>query len=126
MHDTFQPGDVGGAVVAYLYFSTFIILGQFMMINLFVAVILENFEREFASDKTSQVTSADLEFFADLWASMPRTGELRHDSSRLNRATLKVFLYKLGIPLGFDPLLYVVATDAAAACAARLGSRSCV
>ena len=55
MHDCMTPGDLMSEVVAYLYFSTFVVLGQFMMINLFVAVILENFEREFSSDSTAKV-----------------------------------------------------------------------
>ena len=54
-----------------------------------------------------QVTSADLEFFADVWASMPRKGVLRRDSKHLNMNHLKLLLFRLGIPLGFDPLLYV-------------------
>ena len=55
MHDVVTPGDVSSQVVAYLYFGSFVVLGQFMMINLFVAVILENFEREFASSSVSKV-----------------------------------------------------------------------
>ena len=55
MHDVITPGDVSSQVIAYLYFGSFVVLGQFMMINLFVAVILENFEREFASSSVSKV-----------------------------------------------------------------------
>ena len=55
MHDVMKPDDLVSELAAYLYFSSFVVLGQFMMINLFVAVILENFEREFSSDTTSKV-----------------------------------------------------------------------
>lgn len=56
MHECFDPGDVGGAIVAYAYFSLFVILGQFMMLNLFVAVILENFEREMDVSTVAKVS----------------------------------------------------------------------
>lgn len=54
-----------------------------------------------------QVTSADLEFFADLWSSMPREGVLRRDAQYLHVKHFKMLLFRLGIPLGFDPVLCV-------------------
>ena len=53
------------------------------------------------------MTSSDLEFFADLWAAMPRKGKLRRDRGHLSFAHFKWFLFRLGIPLGFDPVLCV-------------------
>jgi len=57
MHDCITPGDLVSELTAYTYFCSFTVLGMFTMINLFVAVILENFEREFSCDATSHVCS---------------------------------------------------------------------
>jgi len=55
-----------------------------------------------------QVTSNDIEMFADLWALMPRAGQVRKARRLIPRSSLRLFLFKLGAPLGFDPELYVV------------------
>lgn len=68
MHDVITPGDVLSQVVAYAYFGSFVVLAQFMMLNLFVAVILEQFEREFASDSISKVRRVSR------WHNMHRAG----------------------------------------------------
>ena len=52
MHDC--TGAVG-PIWAILFFCSFVVLGQFTVLNMFVAVILENFEREMASESATQM-----------------------------------------------------------------------
>ena len=54
---------------AYRYFVSFVLLGQFIMLNLFVAVILENFEYEMGAESdTRKVKRQDLDSFATAWS----------------------------------------------------------
>ena len=40
----FDPGQRCGSSMTYVYFITFIFLCSFIMLNLFVAVIMDNFD----------------------------------------------------------------------------------
>ena len=60
-------------VITYTYFVSFVILAQFIMINLFVAVILESFDEEKVEEDDNpdrNLNMEDLEDFAKRWADM--------------------------------------------------------
>jgi hypothetical protein len=43
LDNPFAKGDCGNPIVAYLYFDSFFIFGNSILLNLFIAVLLENF-----------------------------------------------------------------------------------
>lgn len=113
MHDCAQGAEVWIVVV---YFTSFVLVGQFVMLNLFVAVILENFENEMeAENDVNSVKPADMELFAIEWAKiharLKREAEekaghpvkLRLDW--LPADELVTLLFELPPPLGIDNFL---------------------
>ena len=68
-------------------FITFVLLGQFVMLNLFVAVILENFEREIAasSGEDARVSADNIEQFSECWAEL-QTASAAEIEKRQRRA----------------------------------------
>lgn len=66
-----DPGidNCGEATLAIGYFIIFTILSAFVMINVFVAVVLKNFEDEFdrESEENQILTSEDIATFSQLW-----------------------------------------------------------
>lgn len=99
------------AVAASLYFPTFVFAGQLMMLNLFVAVILENFEREIQAEADSgSVRTKDMDAFADAWKMLfqeevERTGNYAADPAKLPVEMLVDLLDMLPPPLGMDRVL---------------------
>lgn len=61
-------GDCG-TWLAPLYFMAFTIIGSFVLLNLLVAVILENFS-SLSSLNPSLVSAADIDLFKDIWAEL--------------------------------------------------------
>jgi hypothetical protein len=59
--------DHCGSEMAPLYFIPFILLSSYVMVNLFCAIILDNFSTSMELEK-SQLKVADLKKFADAWA----------------------------------------------------------
>lgn len=76
MHDV---SIEAGSAAATAFFVSFLVLGQFMMLNLLVAIILENFEREMDEDM-DDVTPTDVENFTDAWEAIQRD-----DTNRMAR-----------------------------------------
>lgn len=85
MHDCMvQPPDCdesedncGNVVMAVMYFVSFQLIGQFIMLNLFIAVVLEHYKK--ATDQTEPVlTEKDFREFEKVWESLcgsdPRNG----------------------------------------------------
>lgn len=85
MHDCMiQPPDCdeeadecGSPMMAVFYFVSFQLIGQFIMLNLFIAVVLEHYKK--ATDQTEPVlTEVDFRAFEQTWESLcgsdPRNG----------------------------------------------------
>lgn len=85
MHDCMvQPPDCneeadecGNPMMAVMYFVSFQLIGQFIMLNLFIAVVLEHYKK--ATDQTEPVlTETDFRAFEQTWESLcgsdPRNG----------------------------------------------------
>ena len=73
-----KPGDTCGSVIAYPYFILFIFLCSFLMLNLFVAVIMDNFA--FLCQDESILGSHHLDDFIEVWSEYDpnATGRIRH------------------------------------------------
>eukprot|EP00899_Mesostigma_viride_P024665 jgi/Mesvir1/5383/Mv15459-RA.1 len=65
--------DCGNPVLARLYFVSFYIVGTYVFLNLFVAVILENFLVAYDRD-LRRILPKDMETFATAWASADGDG----------------------------------------------------
>ena len=90
MHDcSVQPPmctdgvDCGSPVAATLFFYSFSIVSGFLLLNVFVAVVLKNFEAEVYTDpiiggERSPFTRADIELFAENWADFTSGSGSRH------------------------------------------------
>eukprot|EP01062_Namystynia_karyoxenos_P015970 TRINITY_DN1582_c0_g5_i1.p1 TRINITY_DN1582_c0_g5~~TRINITY_DN1582_c0_g5_i1.p1 ORF type:complete len:2356 (+),score=741.40 TRINITY_DN1582_c0_g5_i1:94-7161(+) len=101
MHETMvQPPDCStekddcGHVFASVYYITFIILAQFILTNLFVAIILNNFRTTILIEK-SDLRMKDLHRFIDIWADFVPDANLVMPTSLFPQ-----LLKRLGPPLG--------------------------
>ena len=88
-----KPGDTCGSVIAYPYFILFIFLCSFLMLNLFVAVIMDNFA--FLCQDESILGSHHLDDFIEVWSEYDpnATGRIRHTE-------VCILLRQLDPPLG--------------------------
>lgn len=91
-----------GYPVAVPYFALFLITCPYMLLNLFIAVILENFEAALAADP-DKVQQKNLEDFIEAWAQIH--DELgAEDNDRLPCYTLVKLIHMLPPPLGIKTL----------------------
>uniref|UniRef100_A0A7S3DJI7 Calcium-channel protein CCH1 n=1 Tax=Palpitomonas bilix TaxID=652834 RepID=A0A7S3DJI7_9EUKA len=87
-------GGCGNIVVALIYFISFTFLGTFIILNLFIAVILDNFSEAVKNDNAA-LPKDNLQSFAEAWA------EFDHNANRLiSREHLFDLLRRLEPPLG--------------------------
>ena len=69
MHDTMLGGN--GAGFAWIYWVTFEILGAFMLLNLFVAIVIDHFEESRKlSGPDCPLEGDDIEGFKVAWAEL--------------------------------------------------------
>nr|CDS24024.1 voltage dependent calcium channel [Echinococcus granulosus] len=89
-----KPENTCGSAGTYLYFVSFIFLCTFLMLNLFVAVIMDNFD--YLTRDSSILGSHHLEEFIRVWAEYDpaATGRIHHND-------MYEMLRKLEPPVGF-------------------------
>lgn len=63
----------GNKVTAYLYFLSFTLLGSWIMLNLFLAVVMENYESN--GDDNKVIDEYDMEDFKKEWMKIDTKGE---------------------------------------------------
>jgi Ion transport protein len=109
MHDcSVQPPecidgvDCGNPFAATLYFYSFSIISSFLLLNVFVAVVLKNFEVEVYTDpiidgEKPPLTRSDIEDFAGHWADFTLVFSSRH---WIPVKYLGVFINTLPGPMG--------------------------
>jgi len=108
MHDCFSGArcaapphnhECGSTVIAILFFVSFMLIGSFVFLNLFIAVIIEKwFESVQSPDRDSvSVTKADLESFVDAWGRLAPEGGLYIPTHKLPQ-----LLRTVDPPLGFS------------------------
>ena len=59
--------DCGNSAASLTYFMSFYVLVTFVLLNVFVAVIIENFSLFYASDEDSILSNTDLRDFQMAW-----------------------------------------------------------
>ena len=68
-----DPDKTCGSQIAYLYFVSFIFLCSFLMLNLFVAVIMDNFD--YLTRDSSILGAHHLDEFIRIWAEYDPSAE---------------------------------------------------
>jgi hypothetical protein len=63
----------GSKGAAYLYFLSFTLLGSWIMLNLFLAVVMENYES--SGDDSKVIDEYDMEDFKTEWMKIDKRGE---------------------------------------------------
>ena len=92
---SYELGDCG-TPIAQWYFSSFVALASIIMLNLFTAVIIENFEKTQEQDSWKIVPGA-LDEFRELWS------EYDDGTSTVSPHDLYDILTRLTPPLGLGP-----------------------
>ena len=86
----------GSPEFAIIYFVTYTMFGQLLILNMFVAVILENFSPEEEDATIAGLHQKDLSKFEKAWALFSPLGE-----NYINIQHLPALLLKVDLPLGF-------------------------
>ena len=82
---------------AKVYFLSFITITPFVMLNLFILVLVEQFEDNFSNpDNPLENFNSHLEIFRHSWAEFT----LRHQGKKIDKTDLTPFFSKLESPLG--------------------------
>ncbi|XP_035684364.1 voltage-dependent calcium channel type A subunit alpha-1-like isoform X12 [Branchiostoma floridae] len=89
-----DPGPNCGSTFAYFYFTSFIFLCSFLMLNLFVAVIMDNFD--YLTRDTSILGPHHLEEYIRVWADFDPGA-----TGRISYTDMFDLLKQLNPPLGF-------------------------
>jgi hypothetical protein len=92
MHDL----EAKGFSVALPYFVSFVVVGTFIMLNLFIAVILENFA-EAQSEDDMHLNNDHIELFGKLWRELDTEKDYFMEGYKLVN-----LLYRLPPPLGLE------------------------
>lgn len=92
-----NPNETCGSNVAYMYFISFYILCSFLIINLFVAVIMDNFD--YLTRDWSILGAHHLDEFVRLWAEYDPDAK-----GRIKHLDVVTLLRKISPPLGFGKL----------------------
>ncbi len=80
-----------------MYFLSFIVICTFVMLNLFILVILEQFDQYYlAKDNPINIYKRDVEVFKKVWTELEPT----HAGLKLPEKKLTTFFSKLDPPLG--------------------------
>ncbi|XP_066996688.2 muscle calcium channel subunit alpha-1 isoform X2 [Anabrus simplex] len=92
-----EEGDVCGSDIAFIYFISFYVLCSFLIINLFVAVIMDNFD--YLTRDWSILGPHHLDEFIRLWSEYDPDAK-----GRIKHLDVVTLLRKISPPLGFGKL----------------------
>ncbi|KOB73804.1 Cacophony, partial [Operophtera brumata] len=88
------PGEVCGSTLAYAYFVSFIFFCSFLMLNLFVAVIMDNFD--YLTRDSSILGAHHLDEFVRIWAEYDPNA-----TGKIHFTEMYDMLKNMDPPLGF-------------------------
>jgi len=83
-----------GTSLSYVFFLSFVIIMQLIMVNLFIAVVLEGFA-QFSIQNNSIVSSQDYDALIELWSHYDPTA-----TGWIKPKHLAFLIYELPAPLG--------------------------
>ena len=94
---TVEAGDCGNPVASVAYFVSFQVLSSFVILNMMIALILEEYSRSVNREK-HKVNAEDAEHFVEAWAKYDP-----YATGRMHVRYLHKFIRDLPPPLGLDP-----------------------
>lgn len=90
----------GGALVSIIFFLSFFTLCSYIMVNVFILIIIQQFEQnQIEEENPIQTFKENLENFRKIWAEF----SAGNDTAFINQKNLIDFYMKLEPPLGFGP-----------------------
>ena len=91
------PGKTCGSIYSIPFFISYILICTFVMLNLFILIVLQNFE-EYNLKKNNPLENfkENLEAFQIVWAKY----SIEHQGVRINKKYLRNMLVELAPPLG--------------------------
>ena len=92
--ETSSNGDCGHPLLAITYFTSFIIISYMIVINMYIAIILENFNQAHQEEEVG-IVEDDLEMFYIRWSKYDP-----HASQFISFSQLSDFISSLDPPLG--------------------------
>ncbi|KAG5676938.1 hypothetical protein PVAND_006734 [Polypedilum vanderplanki] len=92
--ETSSNGDCGHPLLAITYFTSFIIISYMIVINMYIAIILENFNQAHQEEEVG-IVEDDLEMFYIRWSKYDP-----HASQFISFSQLSDFIASLDPPLG--------------------------
>ena len=96
--------EAEGHLVAIPYFVSFVVMGTFIMLNLFIAVILENFaDAQSVSDTDKNFSYEHIEQFSKVWADLDTEKDYFIESFKLVN-----LMYRLEPPMGLKGMDHLV------------------
>ena len=103
--DNYWETDCGSKFVATLYFFSYYLLITYIFLNLFIAVVLENFSLFSSTDEDMLMTNSDLKAFQEVWniVDKDRSGKL---SAKHAKLALGLSIAKLEFNITADRFLY--------------------
>ena len=109
MYDTMNhsssciPGKSCGNSSNFLFFVAFIIIVRLIMFNIFVLIVLQQYEENYIStDNPLQHYNKDINTFKEKWVH----NTFKQHGLRLNQTDIIRFFLNLPPPLGFGNLIY--------------------
>lgn len=94
--DTQSSGDCGHPMMAIAYFTSFIIISYMIVINMYIAIILENFNQAHQEEEIG-IVEDDLEMFYIRWSKYDP-----HAQQFISFSQLSDFIASLDPPLGIS------------------------
>ena len=93
----YEAHNCGSPVFAIIYFCSFTTIGSFVLLNLVIAIILENFETSSAKEEYP-IKPNDFDHFAAIWSRFDP-----YATQYIPAQSLEEILYLVGPPLGLGP-----------------------
>ena len=102
------PGETCGLYYAPLYFTSYVMIVSFVLLNLFVLIILQQFDKYyFPDDNVLQNFKDNLEAFKTNWSAFAQ----EYNGVKIKDHWLVDFFYSLSPPLGFKGIKGVTRKD---------------
>jgi len=103
--DNYWETDCGHLVVAPLFFFSYYVIVTYIFLNLFIAVVIENFSLFSSTDEDMLMSSSDIKVFQEVWniVDTDHSGKL---SARRAKLVLGLCISRLKFNLTSDRFLY--------------------
>ena len=101
----FWKTDCGNKTAAIVFFSSYYLLITYIFLNLFIAVVIENFTLFSSTDEDMFLTEADIRQYQEIWnvVDKERTGKVSVGKAKV---AVGLLILRLGMDTSIDSFLY--------------------